>query len=325
MVDQWTIDPAALSWARFDRALPIAFVDLGRVDADDPFGHHLPPFPIVGLGDRHHPAGTRLDAVVEHPVTAAALARSVAAHPRAAAVTVQLLRSIEGVPVDAALTIESLCYGMLQGSEEHHTWRDARKPGTPPPGRIVVARDAGTLTVLIDRPKTRNAIDRAIRDGLYDAFSVAACDPGIRRTVVRSVGPAFSVGADLDEFGTTRDPATAHLIRAETLPAIPLARCAAKVEIHIQGACIGAGLEIAAFARRVTAAPSAWFQLPELAMGLIPGAGGCVSIARRIGRQRTALMILSGRRIGAATALRWGLIDAIEDLPPIDPATLDDD
>ena len=56
-------------------------------------------------------------------------------------------------------------------------------------------------------------------------------------------------------------------------------------------------------------------QLPELAMGILPGAGGCVSLTRRIGRQRTALMILSGRRIGARQALDWGLIDAIVDEP----------
>jgi enoyl-CoA hydratase/carnithine racemase len=53
-------------------------------------------------------------------------------------------------------------------------------------------------------------------------------------------------------------------------------------------------------------------------MGLIPGAGGCVSVPRRVGRQRAALLMLSGRRINAATALAWGLIDTIEDLPPID-------
>jgi enoyl-CoA hydratase/carnithine racemase len=129
---------------------------------------------------------------------------------------------------------------------------------------------------------------------------------------LRSTGKAFSIGGDLDEFGTTRDPATAHLIRSRTLPAVVLARCADIVDVYIQGACIGAGVELSAFAGRVTAARTAWFQLPELAMGLLPGAGGCVSVPRRIGRQRATLMILSGQRIDAETALRWGLIDAIE-------------
>ena len=66
---------------------------------------------------------------------------------------------------------------------------------------------------------------------------------------------------------------------------------------------------------RLTASPEAWFQLPELAMGILPGAGGCVSLTRRIGRQRTALMILSGKRLNARQALAWGLVDAVMDEP----------
>lgn len=121
------------------------------------------------------------------------------------------------------------------------------------------------------------------------------------------------MGGDLAEFGTTRDPATAHLIRSRTLPALTIAPRASILDVHVQGACVGAGLEIAAFAARLTATRQAWFQLPELSMGLVPGAGGCVSVPKRIGRQRAGLMILSGRRINAERALEWGLIDAIED------------
>jgi enoyl-CoA hydratase/carnithine racemase len=188
-----------------------------------------------------------------------------------------------------------------------------------------VTRDDAVLRITLDRPWARNAIDRVMRDGLFEAFTVAACDPDIARVELRSVGPAFSIGGDLDEFGVTRDPAMAHRIRMQTLPARPLSRRADILDVHVRGACVGAGLEIAAFAGRVTASPSAWFQLPELAMGLIPGAGGCVSVARRIGRRRTALMLLSGRRINVATALGWGLIDAIEDHPAIDPGGPDPD
>jgi enoyl-CoA hydratase/carnithine racemase len=175
-----------------------------------------------------------------------------------------------------------------------------------------VERAGSALHIVLSRPEARNAIDRELRDRLFDAFTIAAVDPDIRSIKLRAVGPVFSMGGDLDEFGTTRDPATAHLIRSRTLPALALTQRADVLEVHVQGACVGAGLEIAAFAGRLTAAPDAWFQLPELSMGLIPGAGGCVSVPRRIGRQRAALMILSGRRINARTALRWGLIDAIE-------------
>ncbi|MEO7657962.1 MAG: enoyl-CoA hydratase/isomerase family protein [Sphingomicrobium sp.] len=188
-----------------------------------------------------------------------------------------------------------------------------------------MTRDNSTLSITIDRPAARNAIDAPLRDALNEAFSLAALDPDVRRVKLRSTGKAFSVGADLGEFGTTRDPANAHGIRALTLPAYPLSRCGKIVDCHVQGACVGSGLEMVAFAGRITAAPSAWFQLPELAMGLIPGAGGTISVPRRIGRQRAALMILSGRRVNAATALRWGLIDAIVDQPPVDPGRADPD
>ena len=168
------------------------------------------------------------------------------------------------------------------------------------------------LHVTLDRPEARNAIDREMRDQLSEAFTLAALDCDIRSVKLRASGEAFSAGGDLDEFGTTRDPATAHLIRSQTLPALALARRPEIVDVYIQGATAGAGVELAAFAGRVTSGPMAWFQLPELAMGLLPGAGGCVSVSRRVGRQRAVLMILSGQRIDAQTALRWGLIDAIE-------------
>jgi enoyl-CoA hydratase/carnithine racemase len=75
---------------------------------------------------------------------------------------------------------------------------------------------------------------------------------------------------------------------------------------------VGAGIELPAFARSVTAASGTFFLLPEVAMGLVPGAGGTVSIPLRIGRQRTAQWALSVERLDVDTALRWGLIDAID-------------
>jgi enoyl-CoA hydratase/carnithine racemase len=68
---------------------------------------------------------------------------------------------------------------------------------------------------------------------------------------------------------------------------------------------------VPSFASRVEATQDAWFRLPEIGMGLVPGAGGTVSITRRIGRWRTAYLALSGARLDADTALKWGLVDAI--------------
>jgi hypothetical protein len=317
-VEKYLIDPS-MDWSDSAGAWrSLAFVDLDACEGAARF-ESLPPFPVIGIGGWNHPLAATLDAVLESPIDAETLIKQVELAPRAAAVTVQLLRTSEGLPLDRALVLESLAYGLLQGSEEYAAWLRARRfPDSPDPeGSVIVERRDAVLHIVIDRPRARNAINRAIRDQLYEAFTLAALDPDIRSVKLRSVGEAFSAGGDLEEFGTTADPATAHLIRARTLPASALARRPEIFDVHVQGACIGAGIELSAFAGRVTAAPTAWFQLPELAMGLIPGAGGCVSVPRRIGRQRAALMILSGQRIDAHTALRWRLIDAIEDQPPV--------
>lgn len=310
------LDPAqaGLSWA--ESWQPLGFLDLATCPRDLRI-ETLPPFPVIGLGDPAHPLAGTLDAMVEPPVSAEALIRQVTGAPHAAAVAVQLLRTLDGLPHERALPLESFCYGLLQGSAEYATWLASRPPVTEPSprGRLIVERQGSQLHLTIDRPLARNAIDRYLRDELVEAFALATLDPEVRTIKLRASGAAFGMGGDLEEFGTTRDPATAHLIRSRNLPALGIAARADILDVHVQGACVGASLEMAAFAARLTATSEAWFQLPELSMGLIPGAGGCVSVSRRIGRQRAALIILSGRRINAVSALRWGLIDAIEDAP----------
>ena len=315
---EFSLDPALLqagsgwteSWP------PLGFLDLDTCPADLTVGA-LPPFPVIGVGNPAHPLALRLDARLEEPISAGALIRQVARTPHAAAVAIQLLRALEGMGTEPALSLESCSYGLLQGSAEFGAWLAARPPVTvpSPDGRLIVERHDSTLHITIDRPQAHNAINRTLRDQLSEAFELADLDREIRSIKLRALGTVFSTGGDLEEFGTLRDPATAHLIRSRSLPARMIIRRAEILDVHVQGACIGAGLEMSAFAQHLTATPDAWFQLPELSMGLIPGAGGCVSLPRRIGRQRAALLILSGRRINAATALRWGLIDAIEDSP----------
>src|SRR5262249_28448891 len=121
----------------------------------------------------------------------------------------------------------------------------------------------------------------------------------------------FSVGGELDEFGTSPDLATAHAVRTLRSPALLLHRLRDRATAFVQGACIGSGIEIPAAAGRVVAAPDSWFSLPEVSMGLIPGAGGTVTVASRIGRHRTLYWALRHRRLNAATAREWGLVDEV--------------
>jgi enoyl-CoA hydratase/carnithine racemase len=229
---------------------------------------------------------------------------------------VQLLRGLSSLSLEDALTAESTAYGLLQGSAAHRKWIAAQERRDEVCSRnVMVERSEHGLIITLDDPASGNAIDRTMRDALFEAFALAALDPEIRAITLRASGRTFSLGAELAEFGTITDPAAAHAIRMQTLPARMISRCADRLDVHVQGGCVGAGLEMAAWAARLTATGSAWFQLPELAMGILPGAGGCVSLTRRIGRQRTALLVLSGKRIGARTALDWGLVDAIVDEP----------
>lgn len=312
---QWKIAVSQLCRLQSAPPGPVGLVELfGPNDGHDPRLIHLPPFPVIGIGDPDHPIGARLDCIVATGQAAEGMVRRILANPRAAAVTTGLLRILPGMESQAALEAESLAYGMLQASSEHLEWLGKG----PYPGhgvlRVVTGRSDTVLDILLDT-SDGGAIDRGARDDLYEAFQLALLDDSIRRVVLRARGRSFCLGADLAEFGTTRDPALAHLIRSQTLPARLAEQCSGRLEVHVQGACTGAGLELAAWGSRIVAGPDAWFHLPELAMGILPGAGGCVSLTRRIGRQRTAWMILSGKRISARTALDWGLVDEIADNP----------
>jgi 1,4-dihydroxy-2-naphthoyl-CoA synthase len=254
------------------------------------------------------------DSLAAPPISAKRILRGINGHPQAAHMALMLLQKTVNLSYAEALTQESLAYARLQAQADHQGWLANRITAAPhPTGSVKLDRDNEVLSITLERADAHNAIDRAMRDALHEAFTLASLDPDIKRVELRGTGKAFCVGGDLAEFGTTRDPDEAHAIRMQTLPARALLGCRKKLHVHIHGACIGAGLEIAAFAVHVTASPNAWFHLPELAMGLIPGAGGCVSLPRRIGWQRTAALLLSGQRINAQTALDWGLIDGIVD------------
>ena len=171
-------------------------------------------------------------------------------------------------------------------------------------------REGDALSVVLNRPARHNAFGRAVRDGLIEAIELAESDPSIRSVTLSGNGRSFCSGGDLDEFGTATDLSAAHLVRLQQSAGHAVHRIADRVRVVVHGACVGAGIEVPAFASRIEARDGSWFLLPELSMGLVPGAGGTVSITRRIGRWRTAYMALLGQRIDLETALAWGLVDA---------------
>jgi enoyl-CoA hydratase len=276
------------------------------------------PIPLIVLSDHDgcHALDDVCDVVVETETALAQVLAGIHARPMAASVLVQVLRAQQHLAVAQALTVESMGYATLLGGTEFDAWlahRDARyatgKPAALIP--VLIEQVGNRVELILNHPENRNALSASMRDALSDALRLVLMDAAVESVHLRGNGPCFSAGGDLSEFGALRDLALGHRIRALRMPAQYLAACADRVSVHLHGACIGAGIELPAFAHHVTAAPGTVFRLPEIAMGLIPGAGGCVSIPRRIGRQRTAFMALSDADIGVDTALAWGLIDAI--------------
>jgi enoyl-CoA hydratase/carnithine racemase len=247
----------------------------------------------------------------------AELAARVDRWPLAAAVCDDVLRSVDPAgPTLVGVVTESLAYSTLQGGPEFARWLAERGPARPPDiaDPVQAHRDGNTLRIAFNRPQRHNAFSTDARAALLEALAVAQLDPSVDEVVLTGNGPSFCSGGDLDEFGTLRDPASAHLARTRYSPALVLdaltARLGQACRAEVHGQVLGSGLEMAAFCGRVLGRPDAVFGLPELSLGLIPGAGGTVSVTRRIGRWRTAYLVLSGQTIDADIALAWGLVDA---------------
>ena len=274
---------------------------LGALDLTYATGPDPVTTTVVGTPDPGASAATVLDAVTKNPLAALVLR--------------QVLRTADTLAVSGALDVESLGYSTLQSGPEFARWLDDRglRPLPPPASGdpVLLVRDGVTLHVTLNRPERRNAYGTQLRDALVDALRLPLMDESIERVVLDGAGPSFCAGGDLDEFGRTPDAATAHLIRTRGGAGRVVAQLADRIEVRLHGHCVGAGIEIPAFAGRVVAHPATVFRLPEVSMGLIPGAGGTVSIPRRIGRWRAMHLFVTALPLDADRALAWGLIDEI--------------
>jgi len=283
------------------------------------------PCPTIGVGepvDLGRRIAPQLDVVLDHRAQLDLVLSAIEGAPMAAAALVQLLRMNQSLDIHEGLVAESLVYSTLQSGPEFGGWLtryraahplDPIAPRAPIQSEpaVRIQRCGERLRLTLNRPRRRNAFSMEIRDGLAEGLALAVADPSLSEIVLSGEGVAFCSGGDLDEFGTLPDPSTAHAVRSARSAGRLLSQCASRVRVDVHGACIGAGIELPAFAARVVAQPGTFFALPEVSMGLVPGAGGTTSIPRRIGRQRTAWWALTGARIDTQTALDWGLIDEI--------------
>jgi enoyl-CoA hydratase/carnithine racemase len=164
--------------------------------------------------------------------------------------------------------------------------------------------------IRLARPERHNAVDVAMRDELIMVLRALRTDDAIERIGLVGCGLSFCSGGELSEFAGEVPVANFSARMSRNLP-ILIASISERLVVGVHGACIGAGVEIMAFAGAVIAAEDARFRLPELRMGLLPGMGGTVSIPSRIGRGRTLRWLLAGNDLDAPTAHAWGPVDEV--------------
>ncbi len=158
--------------------------------------------------------------------------------------------------------------------------------------------------VTIDFPPV-NALSQAVREGLKLGVEKAETDPAVEATVIICAGRTFIAGADIAEFG--KPPAAPYL--PDVLDRIENAKKPVIAALH--GTALGGGFEVALTAHYRIAVPSAKCGLPEIKLGLIPGAGGTQRLPRLVGVERALDVILSGTPFSAREAKDWGVVDAL--------------
>ena len=163
----------------------------------------------------------------------------------------------------------------------------------------------GEVAVLTIGSPPVNALSAKVREGIRDGIMRAAADPAAKAIVLICAGRTFIAGADISEFGK---PFT-----GVSLPDAQAAieNCAKPVIAAIHGTALGGGLEVALVCHYRVAVPSAKLGLPEIKLGLIPGAGGTQRLPRLIGPEAAAEAILSGTPFSAKQARAWGVLDEL--------------
>lgn len=175
--------------------------------------------------------------------------------------------------------------------------------------KIEYSRTDGIAVLRIKNPPV-NALSHAVREGLVEGIEKAEADEGVQAVVIVGEGRAFIAGADITEFGKTPlEPFLPDVCkRIEASSRIVVA--------SMHGVSLGGGLEIALSAHYRIAQPSARVGLPEVHLGLIPGAGATQRLPRLIGADAALDLITSGRQVKADAAATLGIIDKIEEGDP---------
>jgi enoyl-CoA hydratase/carnithine racemase len=177
---------------------------------------------------------------------------------------------------------------------------------------VIYEKDRSIACVTLNRPRVLNAFSVQMRDDLYEVLSAIKADDEVRVVVFKGAGDkAFCAGADLKEFLTAPSAVKARRIRAvrdlwRLFMSLPQPLIAL-----LHGYVLGSGMEIALYCDLRIAASNVIFGLPEVGLGILPGAGGTQTLPRILGLSGALDMLLTGRRLGSEEALSRGLVNQV--------------
>ncbi len=170
---------------------------------------------------------------------------------------------------------------------------------------VATLETEGRVAVLCLNNPPVNALSHVLREGIVEGVAAALADDAVQAIVLHCEGRTFVAGADIKEFGKPMQDPTFQTV-------LDVVENAGKpVVAALHGTTLGGGLELAMACHYRIAMPSAKMGLPEIKLGIIPGAGGTQRLPRLVGLDRAMDMIVSGTPVGAATAQELGIVDAI--------------
>lgn len=177
---------------------------------------------------------------------------------------------------------------------------------------ILYHKSGAVAHIILNRPRVMNAYNVQMRDELFVTLEAVRDDPDVRVAVLSGAGErAFCAGADLTEFGTAPSQVIARQVRWERDIWGLFVSIRKPLVAAMRGYVIGSGVEIACLCDIRIAADDAQFAMPEVALGMIPAAGGTQTLRRVIGASKALEMVLTNRRIGAEEAIRMGLVHTV--------------
>ncbi|WP_202301908.1 2,3-dehydroadipyl-CoA hydratase PaaF [Dryocola clanedunensis] len=171
---------------------------------------------------------------------------------------------------------------------------------------LLSSRNDRILTLTLNRPQARNALNNALLEQLADALEAAQNDTSTGAVVITGSERCFAAGADLNEMASRDMPATLNDPRPQLWARIE--RFPKPLLTAVNGYALGAGCELAMLSDIVLAGDNARFGLPEITLGIMPGAGGTQRLIRAVGKALAYRMVLTGEAITADQALQAGLI-----------------